>query len=176
MSAPLAGTIAGLGVANAVTFNLTNPDTLALLEISNGATPYVGLQLVWEALPVASAQWSPIDAFAVSGSGTVQGTAAVPYSVATGPNLLWRFDVSLCQAIRVWAAALTSGIVAINWSAGSFFANPPGAGAPGGLTLQQALLWQMMELTRVTAAGLGKEATPNPVLPGGLSPAIWLNF
>lgn len=172
MSSPLAGTIPAAGVANAVVFQLTTPDALALLELSGQVA---GNSFVFEALPVGSSTWFPLAGLEQDTQGFVTGTAASPFAATAGP-LAFKFDVSLCQAVRVWTTA-QSGTPVVNWSSGSFFANPPGStvGA-GGLSLQQAILWQLTELTRVAAAGAGITATPNPVLPGGLPATIWSGF
>lgn len=172
MSSPLVGNITASGIAGAVAFPMDTSDTMALLEISGA---YTGAQLVFEALPRASSKWLPISGYSQDQQAYQLGTPGSPISVVDGSTLGWKFDGSLYSSFRVWAAALTTGPVVVNWSSGSFYGSPPG-GPAGGLTTLTAILWQLQELTRVTAAGLGQTATPNPVLPLGLPATISSNF
>jgi hypothetical protein len=177
MSAPQTGSIVfgSIGNANAQVFPLPEHPTLASLEISGA---YTGAQLVFEAQPLGVATWYPVAGVQQDTQAVVNGYAATPLLIVPdGATLCWKFDVSLCGSIRVWCAALTGGTLNVIWNSGSFFFNSPGgSGAAGGVSLAAATLWQLMELTRVCAAGLGQTATPNPVLPGGLPASIWNNF
>jgi hypothetical protein len=118
---PLSGSIAAAGVANAVTYTLTAPDSSLLLEISGA---YVGASLVFEAQPRGSSTWAPVAGTGVllgdAASALASGTAALPFPVVPdGATLAFRFDLSQAQAFRVWAQALASGPVAVNIAAGS---------------------------------------------------------
>jgi hypothetical protein len=177
MSKPLAGSIAAAGVANALIFPLGDASTtLALLEISG---QYASAQLVFEGLPIGSQNWFPIAGVQQDTQAVVNGYATNPYIVTPdGATLGFKFDTSLLNSIRVWCAALNTGPLNAVWNSGSFFFSPPGgsAAAAGGQSIAAATLWQLMELTRIAAAGAGLTAKPNPVLPGGLPASIWNDF
>lgn len=177
MSAPVSGTITAAGVAGAVVNALQTPDTQLLLEIS-GAYP-AGTTLVFEALPVGGQNWFPVAGVQQDLQAIVIGSQATPLLLATaGLNLGFKFDLSGCQAFRVWAPALPSGSLTVQETSGSFFSAAPLSGAALSLNyaLTLAVLWQLQHLTFLLASSdekLSALFTQNPILPSNLLPATW---
>ena len=172
MNVPQTGSIPAPGVANAFVYNLQTDDTLLLLEISGAFG--INAQLVFEALPKGQANWFPAGGVEQDTQGVVTGTALAPLPIAQAQNLAYKFDISGCQAFRVWAVALAAPMT-VGVTTGSFFANPP-SGAALSLPIQLATLWQLNHLTFLLGLldeKLGAQWQPNPLLPAYLQPPQW---
>lgn len=173
MGKPFSGSIPAAGVANAVVNNLAVQDAQLLLEISGA---YKGAQLVFEALPIGGTVWMPVGGVQQDTLSVITGSQNAPYVVSPdGVTLGFKFDVTGCSALRVWASSLTQGPIAVQETSGSFFAAAP-SGAALSYGVQLATLWQLQHLTFLLANSDEKLAalfTQNPILPAGLPPSVW---
>lgn len=168
--------LSAVGNANAAVFNLNSPDTQLFLTISPGAPSFVGAQLVFEVLPIGQNLWIPQGGVESDTLSVISGAAQTPFVVSPdGFTFGAKFDISGCQAFRVWLAAITSGVVVAGGNVESPFANPP-SGAALSYAVQLAILWQLQHLTFLMAQSDEKIAAnwvTNPILPPGLPAKIW---